>query len=297
MLYERQRILLSLLHALGGNIGGVDFQKLLFLFCQETKSVPGYDFVPYKFGPFSFTSYADKRKLIANSLLEPEDQAWRITRKGRILAASYDQHHGVIHEFCQRYTPFRNTQLIVMTYDKYPYYASRSTILEKLPLSRDTLNRIQSSVSLQQGLTLSTIGYEGKSIEQYINLLLQNKISILCDVRRNPISRKYGFSKTALQKRCEDFEIQYAHFPDLGIASDVRKSLHDQADYDGLFHSYVCNWPPEKVFALSSIKSWIVRGECVALTCFEQQASRCHRHCVTDELEKRYGQFFHAKHL
>ncbi|WP_348602891.1 DUF488 family protein [Bartonella tribocorum] len=40
-----------------------------------------------------------------------------------------------------------------------------------------------------------TIGYEGKSLENYLNCLLENNIKILCDVRKNPISRKYGFSK------------------------------------------------------------------------------------------------------
>jgi hypothetical protein len=50
MLQERQRFLLNLLQALGGEVGHTDFQKLLFLFTQEFQSKPAYDFVPYKFG-------------------------------------------------------------------------------------------------------------------------------------------------------------------------------------------------------------------------------------------------------
>jgi hypothetical protein len=61
MLFERQKQLLILLDALDGSVGFVDFQKLLFLYCEEPTSGRPYDFVPYKFGPFSFTSYADRR--------------------------------------------------------------------------------------------------------------------------------------------------------------------------------------------------------------------------------------------
>jgi hypothetical protein len=56
--------LLTLLDAIGEPVGPTGFQKLLFLYTP-----PSYDFVPYKFGAFSFASCADKRKLIAEGLL------------------------------------------------------------------------------------------------------------------------------------------------------------------------------------------------------------------------------------
>jgi len=49
--FERQRKLLQLLDALGGSAGNLDFQKLLFLYCQELSSGAPYDFVPYKSEP------------------------------------------------------------------------------------------------------------------------------------------------------------------------------------------------------------------------------------------------------
>ena len=64
MLFERQKLILALVDALGGDIGGLDFQKLLLLYCHEGAEAPPYEFVPYRFGGFSFTSYADKRRLI-----------------------------------------------------------------------------------------------------------------------------------------------------------------------------------------------------------------------------------------
>lgn len=83
MLYHRQKTLLALLDALGGRISGLDFQKLLFLYCQEWEEEASYEFVPYRFGGFSFTSYADKRKLIEKGLLANEEEAWQQTDEGR----------------------------------------------------------------------------------------------------------------------------------------------------------------------------------------------------------------------
>jgi len=63
MLFERQHLLLTLLDALHGPLSNTDFQKLLFLYTRECEKTATYDFVPYKFGGFSFTAYADKRRL------------------------------------------------------------------------------------------------------------------------------------------------------------------------------------------------------------------------------------------
>lgn len=82
MLLTRQRTLLTLLDALGGESLPTDFQKLLFLFTRE-EAEASYEFVPYRFGCFSFTSYADKRRLIARGLLVDEEQPWNRMREGR----------------------------------------------------------------------------------------------------------------------------------------------------------------------------------------------------------------------
>ena len=68
MLFDRQKRLLALVDALGGEVGSLDFQKLLFLYCREVEETPAYEFVPYKYGGFSFTSYADKRRLAMSRL-------------------------------------------------------------------------------------------------------------------------------------------------------------------------------------------------------------------------------------
>ena len=72
-LRPRQRLLLAFFAALGGRIGRTDFQKLLFLYCQEMDKGRPYQFVPYQYGAFSFNSYADCRKLIDRGFLVEEE--------------------------------------------------------------------------------------------------------------------------------------------------------------------------------------------------------------------------------
>ena len=41
---------------------------------------------------------------------------------------------------------------------------------------------------------LQTLGHEGHSLESYLNRLLKPGTSVLCDVRLNPLSRKFGLT-------------------------------------------------------------------------------------------------------
>jgi len=86
-LFLRQRHLLALLEALGGHAKNTDFQKLLFLYCMEWEGGRLYDFVPYNYGPFSFTSYADRRKLNFAGLTSEDVNGWRMTEEGRKVVA------------------------------------------------------------------------------------------------------------------------------------------------------------------------------------------------------------------
>src|SRR5262249_18257212 len=121
--------------------------------------------------------------------------------------------------------------------------------------------------------------------------------TLLCDVRRNPISRKYGFSKNTLARGCEGVGVHYEHLPELGIASDQRRGLETQDDYDALFAEYARTWLPKQGEALRKVGGWITAGERVALTCYEHLPHRCHRHCVAEALEARFENDIAAKHL
>jgi hypothetical protein len=297
MLFERQRLLLTMLDAIGGPVGNTDFQKLLFLFTRECEASPSYEFVPYKFGAFSFTSYADKRKLTAEGLIEEDEQNWKLTEAGRQMARKHAVTPLVASRFCRERAKLRGNALIAEQYRKHPYYATRSEIVDKLKLPAEDRQRIAAAQPKKAGAGLATIGYEGKSLESYLNQLLQAGVTLLCDVRRNPLSRKYGFSKKTLSNACEGVGIRYEHLPELGIDSEERRELKTQADYDALFAEYERKSLPRQTAALAKIRAWVKQGERVALTCFELLPHQCHRHCVAEALAQGAGKDWVAVHL
>ena len=78
MIY-RKKILLALTELFGGELTATDFQKLLFIFSIE-QADNKYDFVPYKYGCFSFQSLADKSKLIKEGYLD-NTKNWKLRLK------------------------------------------------------------------------------------------------------------------------------------------------------------------------------------------------------------------------
>lgn len=298
MLFERQKRLLALVDALGGDVGSLDFQKLLFLYCREVEEKPAYEFVPYKFGGFSFTSYDDRRRLVQQGLLADEDRTWKLTPAGKEAASIAPMVRMRMDQFVRRHAGLRGDALVAEAYRRHPYYAIRSEMAGRVLAEDDaTLAAIVGSRPAGHKPGVVTIGYEGRTLEAYLNCMLQAGVTLLCDVRRNAFSYKYGFSKQTLHKGCEGVGIRYEHLPELGIASDDRRKLETQADYDALFTIYERDSLPRQSGALERIRNWVDVGERVALTCFELLPHQCHRHCVADELQRRWGNSLTPQHL
>ena len=127
-------------------------------------------------------------------------------------------------EIKEQFANLSQTDLVKYTYVHYPYYAIKSTIAKRI-LSEEEMQKVRRQIRTSTETILFTIGYEGVSLETYINKLIVADIKILCDVRKNAFSQKYGFSKSQLKTACEGVGIHYVHIPDLGIVSDKRQTL------------------------------------------------------------------------
>jgi uncharacterized protein (DUF488 family) len=298
MIFDRQKRLLALLDTHGGEVNKLDFQKLLFLYCMNVERIPSYQFVPYKFGGFSFTSYADKRRLTDNGLLDDTERTWKLTRAGKAAAKVNSATRTEMYQFAKQYADMRGDDLVAAAYRQHPYYAIRSEMIGRV-LKRDVAARAAVEAARPRPGTagICTIGYEGHSLEAYLNLLLKSGVTVLCDVRRNPLSRKYGFSKKTLSSSCEGVGIRYEHLPELGIDGQRRRELETQADYDALFADYERDDLPKQEKALDRITAWVKEGARVALTCYENQPHQCHRHCVAEALERTPDRDWRVEHL
>ena len=274
MLY-RKKILLAIVELFGDEISATNFQKILFLF-SEKQAERKFDFVPYKFGCFSFQAMADKNSLIKEGYLA-NARNWKTNiEHANFISTLEDTDRIILTKLKQQIGNYSTIELIRHVYLNYPYFAINSEIVPKY-LNKNEIEIINRFKAKDTTEGIFTIGYEGRSLEKYLNILIQKNIKILCDVRKNPISRKYGFAKKTLHNACESVNIKYFHLPELGIISEKRKNLNTQKDYDKLFIDYEKEILPTQQKEIKFIFSLIKTYGRVALTCYETSPKHCHR--------------------
>ena len=293
MTCQQEGNILSLLGTDPDGLEAIELQKLMFVYSKTEEHVPSYEFIPFLKGCFSPTLANDVHKLAERHLvveMRPSQgrHQWRLTQAGEMNLIRFRATALRFAEFRRRY-PLRGRELVADVYRKYPYWAVKSQIADVVLFGDDVSLQAIDRARPTSRTSLASIGYEGRSFEDYLNALIVNGITVLCDVRRNPISRKYGFSKTALQNACEGLGITYRHFPELGIPSDERQDLRYQADYDDLLARYERSVLPEALDSVQAICSMVETDQCVAVTCFEKNPAQCHRTRVLNAVTVRTG--------
>ena len=295
-MYYRQKVLLALLESFGGELASTEFEKYLFLYSRLCEQDRSYEFVPYKYGGISFQSYADKSKLVASGYLE-DARDWK-------LSDSFDRHASRLKQddarkvrlFHDKYASLKGKKLLHHVYRGYPYYAINSPVAKDL-LTADEYAAVQKLKAPREGQLFATIGYEGITVEEYLNKLIENDIRLLVDVRKNPLSRKFGFSKTKLSELLDNVGIDYRHLPRLGIVSDKRKSLKTTQDYKDLFSGYEKTVIPEEQESVARLYDFFQEYGRIAITCFEECHTLCHRHKVAEAVADVAHRRFQVVHL
>lgn len=142
---------------------------------------------------------------------------------------------------------------------------------------------------------LLTIGYEGREIGGFIDQLKAFNISRLIDVRERPLSRKRGFSKTALKNRLEDANIEYTHIKALGSPTAIRNKLKSDRDYEYFFKAYEKHLS-QQMDVLEEIYKFAC-NEKICFMCFERLAQQCHRSSVAKKIKEYAGDGLTVKHI
>ena len=269
MIYKRQKVLLKVVNKLSeqGIHSKTYVIKIVFLLRQKLgfESV-SYDFFPYKFGPFSNEIYRDFNSLHVQGLFDESNLC--LTNKGKEFIKNLQPNESVHSELDKIISEFPRQNLIVdFVYKKYPAFTIRS---EKLERKKDS------------GAGIFSIGYEGKTIDRFLNELVQNNISLLIDVRRNAFSMKKGFSKNQIKNYLKNAGISYLHLPALGVESEKRKNLETKADYGALFKEYKRSLPSKKDEILRIEE--LGNKQKIALMCFEADKNFCHRGVLSNFL-------------
>lgn len=130
-----------------------------------------------------------------------------------------------------------------------------------------------------------TIGYEGKSIEEFIEKLQSNGIERVIDVRERPLSRKRGFSKKSLQENLSKAGIDYIPLTALGSPRELRQDLRSRqlsfSEFADLYKNYLLK-------DLNAIRNLEIHAssKTSAIMCFEADWRRCHRSILAEFLER-----------
>lgn len=274
---NRQKTLIHLVKAAGRPVSRYELTKWSFLLRHEFASGGGssfYDFVPYQYGPFSFGLYQELDKLGSMSYLSEEEECVHLGRESLVKEVEIEDRRVasdiklLIGQFAKRSRDWLTDHV----YSKYPEYTCNSRIkqLAKRPVTEPAVY---------------TAGYEGRSIDSFLNLLIESGIRRLIDVRRNPIARRYGFHRSTLDRLCGRLEIEYVHVPSLGIASEKRQDLHEASDYRALFAEYKKETLREESESLSRVATLVSERPSV-LVCMEKDPAFCHRSAVAVEIAK-----------
>jgi len=132
---------------------------------------------------------------------------------------------------------------------------------------------------------LCTIGYEGRSPEELAEVLLASKVKRVVDVRQLPLSRKHGFSKSALAAFLAKRGIGYVNPRELGTPAPIRthyKKTHDFAALTKAYLAYVAGMGD----AVEELYK-VVRAERCCLLCFERDPAQCHRSLLATVVSRR----------
>ncbi len=139
--------------------------------------------------------------------------------------------------------------------------------------------------------TVYTIGYEGRDIDELIDILNEYGIKRLIDVRANGWSWKSDFKSHNLRKILNEEGIEYINMKALGTPSNIRKRLKETHDYVWFF-----SWYRKHLSEIEDeIKKLADLAENACLMCVERDYRFCHRSVLAEELERRYS--FRVVHL
>lgn len=294
-MFYRRKIILALLQLFDGQLDKIRLQKLLFLFTKKQPKAE-YDFVPYKFGCYSYSANADLTTMVAKGLLGESKKDFVKLDKNDYLKLVKPDDFKHLQQVKTEYGGMSTNALIRHTYINYPFYATKSEVAVEI-LDKYELDKVEASRPTNNRTILFTIGYEGISLEEYLVRLLKNDVKILVDVRNNPLSMKYGFSKSQLKRYCESLGIKYIHIPEVGIQSEQRQKLNTQADYDKLFATYRNQNLAKTTNLQNDILNLLKENKRIALTCFEANICQCHRKHLAEAIESLPGFEYKVVHI
>ena len=136
--------------------------------------------------------------------------------------------------------------------------------------------------------TLFTLGYEKRTLEEFIGILADNRITVLIDVRETAWSHKPGFSKRSLRTALERSGITYLHADFAGNPKWLRREAGSHAESLAWYRWYLGEFDEIVSDFNAVVDGYLADGARVCLTCYERHAEDCHR-AIIAEIGRKHG--------
>ncbi|QJU58947.1 DUF488 domain-containing protein [Sphingomonas sp. AP4-R1] len=130
-------------------------------------------------------------------------------------------------------------------------------------------------------MKIFTIGYEKTTQAELIAALQAAGVERVIDVRVLPLSRRPGFSKTALAGGLAEAGIGYVHLRALGTPADGRAAARKGRHAD-LERIYAGQLQLPEAIAQAAIMRGLAAEKPSALLCYEREPAGCHRSLLLD---------------
>ncbi len=131
---------------------------------------------------------------------------------------------------------------------------------------------------------LISVGYGGRRITKFIELLMRNDVEVVVDVRLTPVTRVPGFSGAALARSLPIVGIEYIHEPRLGNPVENRGAFRSGAIDVGCarFSSIL------ESSGRAALADLVARAQCqrVAVLCAERSHYHCHRQLIVSAAQQ-----------
>jgi len=147
--------------------------------------------------------------------------------------------------------------------------------------------------------TLCTIGFAGKTAEEFFRLLAAASVKKLVDIREHRVGQLSGFAKYPdLPFFLERLgPIEYAYEPLFAPSPPIRKAYRQSRDWDAYEASFLQLMKERDVPAIIHPADF---AGTVALLCSEPGPEKCHRRLVADLLAQHWqaqGHTVNIQHL
>ncbi len=122
-----------------------------------------------------------------------------------------------------------------------------------------------------------SIGYQERSLADFLELLAAHSVHVLVDVRETPWSRRSEYCKDALTFRLREIGIEYVHAKYAGNPRAIRRGAEGHADCLHAYAKYLSRNPSIVTELDEALGGRVRSGQNVCLLCYERHPDDCHR--------------------